>query len=414
MDFDNGTSFPALAYAMVDPHGEKSHVVVARGTYDLGPASRGGEPVPELTHEAAPAAEPDDLSFRDVYFGEMNRSSIRSESDLAQRKPRCDVIVVGAAHSPTGETVPRVDVRVRIQRLTPIAGTLVDCSLAVHGARAFERRGERWALGEPEPFLELPLRYEHAFGGELKVYAGTEADRRLDEAHRLGEAARRGHPEGGAAPVAHATCMQNPVGVGFLEGWYADAAEVDRWPAPRIEAPGAGITAAIFERMVQGKVGAGEVPELSPRGVGVIAKPWQPRLKLAGTLDAAWLAGRWPLMPDDFDMAYWNGAHRDMQCEHLVGGEVVELWNLLPPGAPGVLREGAGTVCRFRVPAPTVAGRFTSEGGAVAFARLPIDTLIVDCAAMRLSVAWRAVVLVSQGIAGAVLLALADMKRDAA
>ena len=34
------------------------------------------------------------------------------------------------------------------------------------------------------------------------------------------------------------------VGAGWIEGWYADAVSPERWPAPRIEAPDAPITAA--------------------------------------------------------------------------------------------------------------------------------------------------------------------------
>jgi len=430
MHLENKTPFSALSYAILDPRGEEWHVVVARGTYHLRAPAKGESPeTPEgtggpITHVVPFALTQAEIVVSDAYYGVVNASSVKHESDLAPRKPRCDVVVIGAAHSPTGEPVPRVDVRVRIRRLEPIenlanAGTLLDHHLAVHGARLFHRRaaGAGWALGDAEPFVELPLRYEHAFGGELKVYAEDEAAQRLDDAHRLSEEARRGHPERRAAPVAHATCMENPLGVGYLERWYADAAEVDRWPAPRIEAPGAGITAEVFGRMVEGKVRPGEVPELSPRGVGVIAKPWQPRLSLAGTFDAAWLAERWPLMPPEFDMAYWNGAHPDMQCEHLYGGEVVELWNVLPATshALGAARDAAGTVCRFEVPISTAAARFSTERGAARLVIAPVDTIIVDLEEMRVSMVWRALSPASLGEGRATLLALADTtEQDAA
>ncbi|WP_434041069.1 MULTISPECIES: DUF2169 family type VI secretion system accessory protein [Sorangium] len=415
MELENRTPFPALEYDVVDARGDESHVVVARGSYALRAAPEAGESDgARITHVAA--LTEGELVVSDVAHGEMNRSSVKYESDLAQSKPRCDVIVIGSAHAPAGEAVARVDVRVRVRRLAAIpnlagACTLLDHRLAVRGARSFERKDEGWALTDPEPFEALPLRYEHAFGGQLKVYADDDAAKRLDDAHRLSEEARRAHPEVGAAPVAHATCAYNPVGVGFLEGWYADAAEVKRWPAPRIEAPGAGITAEIFARMVAGEVGAGEVPELSPRGVGVIAKPWQPRLKLAGTFDERWLAERWPYMPPDFDMAYWNGAHPDMQCDYLFGGELAELWNLLPRSAPGVAPETAGTACRFHVPEAAVVVRLTGKDDAVSFAAVPIDTVIVDLEQMRLSLVWRARIPASLEVEGTSLLALGYMKQ---
>lgn len=404
MNLENLTPYAALNYIVVDQHGQEFHVIAARGTYRLGaapPSPPGDDGAPPVTHLATLA--PGGLSFTDDYHGEMNRSSVKWESDLAPMKPRCDVILIGAAHSPTGEPVRRVEVALRIERLHEIPapvlakpGVLLEHRLAVHGARSFERRGGGWALTESEPFTELPLRYEHAFGGELKVYGGEEAANRLADAHRLPEEVRRGHPEGEAAPVAHTTCVQNPVGTGFLEKWYAEAAEVERWPAPRIEAPGAGIDAAVFARMVDGKVRPGEAPELSPRGVGVIAKPWEPRLALAGTLDAQWLEQRWPLMPGDFDMAYWNGAHPDMQCAHLHGGEQVELWNVLPKGAPGALSDPSGTACRFELPDAGVVAHFTGNG-AEAIGLVAVDTVIIDLEEMTLALVWRAVLPVAGG-----------------
>lgn len=422
MDLENLTPYAALNYIVVDSSGQELHVIAARGTYRLRaapPSPPGDGGAPPVTHVATLVAG-GALSFTDAYHGEMNRSSVKWESDLAPMKPRCDVVVIGAAHSPTGEPARRVDVTLRIERLREIPapvsaepGVLLEHRLAVHGARSFERRGGGWALTEPEPFTELPLRYEHAFGGELKVHDGEEAAKRLADAHRLPEEVRRGHPDGEAAPAAHTTCAQNPVGTGFLEKWYAEAAEVERWPAPRIEAPGAGIDAAVFARMVDGEVRSGEVPELSPRGVGVIAKPWEPRLALAGTLDERWLAERWPLMPDDFDMAYWNGAHPDMQCAHSYGGEQVELWNVLPRGAPGALSEPSGTACRFELPDAGVMAHLTGKGpGAIGL--VAIDTMIIDLEQMTVALVWRAVAPVAGGFEHASLRAYGHPTPDLA
>jgi hypothetical protein len=193
---------------------------------------------------------------------------------------------------------------------------------------------------------------------------------------------------------------------------------VERWPAPRIEAPGAPLTAEIFARMVEGRARAGEVPELSPRGMGVVAKPWQPRLALAGTLDARWLAERWPLMPDDFDMAYWNGAHRDMQCDHLYGGEIVELWNL-PPGGPDRRPKDAPPGCdpvrsAFLVPEAGVVAQCTLEDGRAGVAPAVIDTLVIDLEAGRLSVVWRAVVSATWGVRAARLVSMGTSVRESA
>jgi hypothetical protein len=417
MDFENLSPFAALTYEIVDPRGDAYEVVVARGTYALRDAG-GAEAALGLTHVAVPLDQQPELVFSDEYHGELNRSSVAVESDLAQHKPRCDVIVIGSAHSPSGEPSPRVEVGIRVVRdAAPPGvaevGTLLSHRLVVHGPRAFERlgggeQGGGWVLTDPEPFTALPIRYEHAFGGQLLVHAEDEAAGRLDDAHRLPDAVRERHPDGPRAPVAHTSCPYNPVGVGWLEGWYADALAVDRWPAPRIEAPGAEITAAHFDRLVRGELRAGEIAALVPRGLGVIAKPWQPRLARAGTLDDRWLEGRWPLMPLDFDMAYWNGAHPDMQCPHLFGGERVELWNLLPPHAAGaVLEEGPRVACRFALPGVRVGVRLGNDRDQEAWLAARIDTMVIDLTEMRLSLVWR-VVAPQVGVASVTLVAVEE------
>lgn len=431
MDFDSLAAFPALRYDVLDPLGAESHVVVMRGTFNLvrieGGAPRGGGP--RLTHALVAAPGQRDVAVRDDHHGELNRSSVRSESDLAQHKPRCDVIVIGSAHSPTGEPVPRIDVGVRVTRSAsdeqasstgsgareggaPAPATLLDREIVVHGARDLLRERDGWRLTDPEPFTELPLRYEHAFGGELRVNAGDPAAERLASEYRLSDEARARHPDGrDAAPLAHVVCAWNPLGEGFLEEWYADAAEVERWPAPRIEAKDAQITAADFDRLVRGEARPGDSPALRPCGVGVIAKPWQPRIALAGTFDDRWLAERWPHMPLDFDMAYWNGAHPDLTCELLEGGEVVELRNVLPRGAP---LESGRTVCRFRLPDLVAAVRFTSEYGEMGDRRAAIDTVIIDLVEMVVSVVWRASAPADPPIATATLFTTDPPQRPAA
>jgi hypothetical protein len=421
MEFENLTVFPALAYDIVDPQGEEHQVVVARGTYELRTAPD-QVTAQEFTHIATLMAEQPELIFSDVCHGEINRSSVKYESDLAQHKPRCDVIVIGSAHSPSAAPVPRIEVGIYIEReavLPGIAevGMLLVHRLVVHGSRAFVRNaaveGVRgWQVTESEPFTVLPIRYEHAFGGELRIHLGDEGEERLEDAHRLRDEIRAKHPDGPCAPIAHTVCAYNPVGIGWLEGWYANALSVDRWPVPRIEAPGAEITGDHFDRLIRGEVHAGEIAELTPRGFGVIAKPWQPRLARAGTLDNHWLAERWPYMPLDFEMAYWNGAHPDMQCPHLFGGERIELWNLLPPSTPGVaLDQGTRVVCRFSLPSVRVGVRLGNDRGQEAWVAARIDTLIIDMEEMRLSVVWRAVVPAASVVSAALFaVAVGDME----
>lgn len=421
MDFDNLTPFSTLLYDVIDERDEECHVLVARGTYDLNPSSsiinQKSDVIPPVTLIAEAATEQAGVVVADEYFGELNRSSVKQESDLAPGKPKCDVILIGSAHSPNGRPIASVEVGVRIQRLAAIPpfadkGVRLDHRLIVHGPRAFVRRraitGAHWHLTEPGLFLSQPLRYEHAFGGELKVYQQDAAATRLRDRDRMSDSTRARHPEGERAPVAHAVCLYNPLGVGWLEEWYADATSIERWAAPQIEAPGALLTAEIFGRMLRREVDAGDLAELIPRGVGVVGKPWQPRLALAGTLDDRWLAERWPNMPRDYNIGYWNGAHTDMQCQHLFGGELVELWNLLPKAASGSsTEEGGRTVCRIRLPDPVLAAKL-KQGDKLVWGVPVIDTLIINLEDMRLFMVWRMRMPASTSIKGVSLVTLGE------
>ncbi len=428
MELDNTSPFPALAYDIEDPAGERFEVIVARGTFELVPLTPAERGEGALTHRAVPLEEQAPLVVSDAYFGEMNRSSVRFESDLAMRKPRCDVLVIGAAQSPTGEPVLRVEVAIVVERPeelpdVPEVGTLLSHRLLVHGQRAFVRgraaegarlsgpSEEGWSLTEPEPFTSLPVRYEHAFGGELRVHASDEAAASLDAKHRLPDDVRAKHPDGANAPVAHTTCFHNPVGTGFLERWYEDALAVETWPAPRVEVPGHEISAKLWRALVRGDRRPGDDAALAPQGIGVIAKPWSPRLALAGTFDAKWLETTWPRMPADFDMAYWNCAHPRMQCAHLFGGERVTLENLFAPGAAPL--ENGRSVMRFEVPDVNAAVRLKTRSGQTGWGGMTIDTVIIDTETLTLSIVWRLVLSGSLAIDHAILTARDDRRRAA-
>lgn len=419
MELENRSPFPALAYVIEDPNGVEADVVVARSTFVLskvGAKGRRGEAA--LSHELVALDVQPELVLTDQYFGEVNASSVRQESDLAQQKPRCDLIVIASAHSPTGEAVARVEVAVRVERPEALPGvegegTLLENRLVVHGARRFVKgeahRDARcegpvedgWQMTEAEPFTEQAIRYEHAFGGELRVYTSDEAADRVGGEHRLSDEARAKHPQGEGAPIAHTACVFNPVGAGFLEGWYEEAAAPDQWPAPQVESPEAPFTVKEWRAVVRGDRKAGDTAALTPRGIGVITKAWQPRLALAGTFDERWREEKWPLMPDDFQMAYWNGAHADMQCPRLFAGDVVTLENMAPPG-DGLAEEGR-TVVRFALPdVPLSACLFAPwvQGGWV---RLATDTVIVDMERGLVSLVWRLHLPAEMQVAEAVL-----------
>ncbi len=210
------------------------------------------------------------------YFGEAGRSSLRYESDLLEVKPGTDILVHGSAHTPRGRPASSVPVTLR---LGPI-----DKRLVVHGERIYYDGALGLTTTSPRTFVQQPLRYESAFGGG-DLRDPDPAKWRFDE--------------------------RNPVGRGFAAN-----------PAALVETPAHTIEYA------QGRASA-----TGPAGFGPIDRSWLPRRTLAGTYDAAWVHGRKPLLPLDYDEAFGLSAPHDQRTPApLVGGERMAVANMTPEG----------------------------------------------------------------------------------
>lgn len=224
-----------------------------------------------------PAEVQEPVAAAPSYLGEPGRSSLRCDTDLVLSKPGTDVLVVGHAHAPKGKPAARVEIGLRAG---PIAKMLV-----VVGPRHYRRGVIDVTISDPEPFVRMPVTYERAFGG-------------VD-------------PEVGP----RACDPRNPVGVGFAERPERLAGR----PAPNVEAYGRPLTSAR--------------DRAAPAGFGAIARHWEPRVRLAGTFDAAWEEHRMPLLPDDFDERFHFAAPEDQQVPgYLREGSAVEVLNMTPDG----------------------------------------------------------------------------------
>ena len=429
MEFRNFTAFPAMAFEGIDQRGEPFHVVVLRQTFRLEP---GG---PILADDQEP------LRLADVYFGEAGSSPVREESDLCQFKPKCDVIVIGAAHAPAGRPLPQFTVRLRVYRpgeplplppppqgLNPLMSAspeamlewrqacirqreseppgdlLIDKTLVVLGDRDFRRRSvlfrafarvcrvatlrllrpDVWRLTEPKPCNVMRLTSDRAYGGEHRVFAGDPVEAKVPKELRLAE----GEAVVPSAPVAWTAFAPNPCGVGWAEGWFLRASNVERIPAPNIEWPDAPIDTALFRRVAAGKAGPAAYRE--PPGFGIRAKTHPDRAKFVGHIDATF-AGSDKWLPDGFDFAVWNAAPPNQQIDYPSGDEIVELTNLCAPGAWGSgVDEDGNTRLKFALPGdrPFVLVRF--ENGSLGELAAQLDTIVVDTDRGLLSCVWRA------------------------
>jgi hypothetical protein len=406
MDYLNQTAFPSQAFEAIDQHGETFHVFVLRQTYDLTP------------HGLVAGDEQEALCDRDIFFGAVNASGVRQESDFCPYKPRCDIIVNAAAHAPSGTPVIRFEVGLDVRRPPAFSTTppesgecLIHKTLFVTGERRFRerssplrlmanaatsltfgiRRFPTWRVTAPQPFSTLPLRYEFSFGGENRIDAGTLSKRgakRIEKAFLLTPAQRTAHPDadetGNGAPLAHSAYDGNPLGCGFVQAWYLKAMRCKTVAAPRIEYGDDAITARRFCAALDG----GSMPP--PAGFGIVGRTWLPRVTLVGETAPA---NEHTTLPRDFDHGYWNAAPADQQCEHLRGDEQFTLLNLCPANHPAASRDAAGrTVLRFVLPevAPELALSDTS--GAFGAKAMALDTVIIDTQTDRVVLVWRAAI----------------------
>lgn len=217
---------------------------------------------------------------------------------------------------------PRVDVLVEADAHTKAGEGLALVSLSI-GALSKEivilgaRRWQGGVLSEPAPFDTLPLCYRHAFGGD------------------------------GVA--------ENPAGTGTPGS-----------PPPRIEHP---------DHLMRSPM-----DKPPPVGMTPIHPSWAPRAGLLGTADDVWADERWPALPADADVAFFNAAPRDQQCARLAGDEPFQLTSVLP----------GGEMLRGQLPGQAPSLSVRREDGTVTGLAPKLDTVIIDARRRQLALTWRA------------------------
>jgi hypothetical protein len=257
----------------------------------------------------------------DEFVGEPDASGLRVASDLGPPKPRVDVLLQGTLTAAAPFT--ELDVALRV-------GARLQKAARVFGARFWLPGVVRDMVpGKPQPTQALPFVWELAFGGDDP------------------EDVRSSEP-------------RNPAGTGVTR----HPAELQGKQAPSFEDP-ADLISSSSSRP-------------APRGFGPIASHWQSRRVLAGTYDEAWQRSRSPLLPKDFDPAYWNVAPADQQLPDYQPGEEIRLLNMSPRGLDF-----------FYLPAFEVPVVFSSRAKTFETS-VQVDTIIMEPAEQRFSLVARA------------------------
>lgn len=268
---DNRTPYSAERAVVLDKSGEKSWVVVVKGTWRV---------LPDGSTE--PSAAPCPPLYTAEHFGEPGSSSIRCEADLIPSKPSTDVTLNAVAWAPSGRPVREITARMRVGSL--------EKRLRVVGDRHWERDlAGRLRMSDPVAFERMPVVYERAFGG----WDRTDPD-----------------------PSEQRLFPGNPIGAGFA----TRAEHLDGKPLPNVEVPDRPI-ASWDDRP-------------PPGGFGALASYWEPRAPCAGSYDDVWMKDKFPLLPDDFDPLFYQCAPLDQRARgYLLGGEEVELENITESGS---------------------------------------------------------------------------------
>ncbi|RYE67535.1 MAG: DUF2169 domain-containing protein [Oxalobacteraceae bacterium] len=275
---------------------------------------------------------------------------------------------------------------------------LLDKAIHVCGGREFVRQRNEWVLRQTSTESRVPLRYELAYGGSCVVVNPVYVDDPASVQLLMNE-----------------VCYLNPIGRGWVhEDYLRTLSSIGLphplvVPAPQIELESSGMS----RPDVTPQSGGLQPPEMAllsqqyshrPAGFGPIGRAWTPRIQRAGTYDDRWTEDRWPALPEDFDMAYWNAAPEDQQIRFPRPDLYVELGNLVDPA---LCPSGYAVVV---LPGHRASVLFHLASGLMLGGPCVIDTLHVDTDAMEIAITWRASVLVEMNVVTAELRFETDLR----
>lgn len=259
-DFNNQSDFVSEVLPIVDRAGGLARLVVVKATFSL-----------EQPRVLTLAEKQRSVRLGDEYWGAPEIADVRLPTDFCLQKLGTDFVLSGCAVAPIGQTVPFVDVGLRVADRRKV--------LRVHGERYWKRGILGVVPSASNALISVPLAWTRAWGG-LDL---SDPDRPLEES-------------------------RNPIGSGIAH----DPAKLIGSLAPQIEAVKHPITEAGGKNM--------------PQGCSAVGPRFEPRRAAAGTYDKAWLDKTYPARPSDYRPEHENVAAPDLHfAEGLRGGEQVQI-----------------------------------------------------------------------------------------
>lgn len=311
LQLKNNTPFTAGFAFFPDAQGIDTLYVMVKATFLIGSQWT-------LAEEQIP------LYQGDEYWGEPGASSLKNPGEYHIGKPATDILMYGLACSSNNRPVRHMDVGLEVGGLQKI--------VRIFGDRYWRNQ----KISQPDPFVNMPLVYERAFGG-------------------LGQSSEQ----------EHELPLHNPVGKGFV----ADRAisEIEGLPLPNLESP-----AALIRHWQ-------DTP--APVSFGPIAPNWYPRAGLGGTYDEQWQNERAPYLPEDFNPEFLNVAPPDqIYSGFLKGGENVRIIGMHPDGD-----------FQFNLPYVNLSGKAIVKGESLS-ASFYVETLSLYPNQRQIALTWRAAI----------------------
>jgi hypothetical protein len=281
------------------PDGRHILAVLLKRSYAIGPDGRCAR---------LPQAR---LVSGDKHYGDPRTTPVQCESDLVPFKLATDVVVNAHAYAPHGRPVYTMECSVRVGQRRKTAIVTGD-RICLYQDRSDPQ------FTEPEPFVEMPVTYDRAYGGvDIRSQKGM------------------------SLPY-----MRNPMGRGFMVK--NTKGVVEGTGLPNIEDP--------QQLLAPETILTGDYKEWQrqpqPAGFGWFCKYWQPRAALAGVMPAdrtfeqemrkmyaqAVPAHQRELYAQtqlpDMNFQFFNGASDGLaMAPFLNGSEEIELRGLTPSGA---------------------------------------------------------------------------------
>ncbi|HVT09943.1 MAG TPA: DUF2169 domain-containing protein [Polyangia bacterium] len=357
---ENSPTSTARQMSGRDPEGRNILAVLAKATFRLIPNGR-----VVLADEQLPLNE--------AIVRDRERRLLQTDTDLYPHKGATDVVLKGHAYA--DRPVPSFKVSLRVSQAYKSIQVTGDrtCHLSTTG---------RLVFSPPAPVEKVPLRYDHAYGGEDKAAAAKYGD-------PYAELARSLPPELAGVQPRHYSYPRNPAGRGYL--LEATPAALESLKLPNLEDP---LELLSPERLAVGSVDRWPEQPL-PQAMDWVSLSWFPRVAFCGFVPAhappakpiaEVQRGHAPAdiltakaVAQKFSPRAANGASLGLQLPYLKGGEEIELLNLHPM-AP-----------RLTLRLPTQRPRIWTDGrnGKLKETEPVIHTVLLEPDESRLSVLWR-------------------------